>query len=661
MTTVAEEDEAAESSPTEMQIAVTLVECSGCGQEREAERDCACGELGEEDPLVAERQEALAPTVARLNEGVRAGSSSRPVDPTEWWDVLGAWLEELLNVIAGACADDRFDATEIDQQVQRLRDIEDEVAATPIRRPYVAARRALDGMLQHLREAAQHYLMALTTGTQDAVKSAGADAQEAIDAAHAQLRRFREIERRTELVEESAGEGVLGSLTGMVRAGMSSGIDLTDTDSLRTMGSELFARVTGRGDPPDGAGFGLVVSALQVEMIADERRYWQVVTDTCQRLLAHPERLTNLAADPAWQESFKAASAELAETGFELAPMLSSGRQSSIVRSVIRLGAVLTERVAPPLLATVLTVAKGREYSRVRRYDPMTLVKHVSDQRWNLSLGLDAAIRDADAHRAYAVEGDGVRFFSDRREYDHLDWDEFPDRVLAGWETVLAAFTAIFSAMAALDLDVDVLDPVGAVDVEPTEVIVFMAAFAGLTDVAAHVDNSELVVAASGPELPSLTHIGVILRDEAIPDGVDTARFEIHTPDGQHTLSGPVGPFREFRMAADEDQRFAIAAQLQLWWQRDGVAFLSARQARIAAAGEAGRAFSEAADGDLRSAVGRIRPWLYFAKKTGDDELTEAMTGMLSAVRERAMQLPVSVASRRACRTLLLWAENPAA
>lgn len=665
-----EEDE----SQVEFLLGFTQDDCPGCGRVRAVAEQCGCGTRGSEDPSVNERRRALEPVVALLAEEPTP-TSPGPVDATAWRSELGQWLEGFLRACQEAAGSDPFDPGPVVAVVGRLREIEDQVAATPVLRPYVAAARTLREVLGLLRGVAGAYVEAMVAEVPDEARRAAESAQGLIDDAAAAMGRFNEMRQRQERIEDRLDDpGPLWSLVGMSEAATGPAGSGGDMFSVDAAGEPLFDRVTGGAVPmPTGIGLGLYLTEIQVEEAGDAERFWEVAGQVYRLLSAHPDRLGRLVGDDGWRDDFAGAQVEMFESGLEARPLLVQERPRTVARAMVRLGAAFFERVAPCLLATVLAVGKGRDYTRLRGRDPRMLRDQVRDQRWEgLTEGLDAAIRDADAHGEFQLDDEGVSFSSDRREYDRLTFDELGDRVLVGWESTLAVHTGLTCAATVSGVDVEVLNPLSLVDAPDLEKLRLLLTMAGMSDVEVAVTGDVLGVSGRASVEPNLSALFGVLDPDLVPSEVQTVRIDVRLgedggldpdpdlyvdEDDRATVrfEGPVGPVLEFRGADDEAIKQALVAQVQATWRRDEQVLLSVDRARFVASDHAIHAFNLASDGELAEAIGFVRPWHLFAGRVGDGELERVMSGMLKAVRQKALGQDGSVDAADACRKVVEW------
>lgn len=88
----------------------------------------------------------------------------------------------------------------------------------------------------------------------------------------------------------------------------------------------------------------------------------------------------NAIADQQWQRDFLPIAEEARDAGVEAAALdaVAQNRRRD-VRAAIRLGAIITERLAPPLLATLLVVTRRSAYARERSKDVSTLLRETRD------------------------------------------------------------------------------------------------------------------------------------------------------------------------------------------------------------------------------------------------------------------------------------------
>src|SRR5690606_2526049 len=151
----------------------------------------------------------------------------------------------------------------------------------------------------------------------------------------------------------------------------------------------------------------------------------------------------------AWLADYKAAAAELQDAAIEAAALSTAAKNERIeVRATIRLGARLFEPIARPFLVPLLVVGKGRRLGRLVNKDPNVTISQLRQADLaRLTDVLLAGIRDADSHNKYKLEGESIRFTSNRAERVQMTRAELLDTVLLGMETLHAVHAGFTCAL----------------------------------------------------------------------------------------------------------------------------------------------------------------------------------------------------------------------
>lgn len=557
-----------------MTISFALVQCT-CGAERQAEQSCPhCGRRpGEVDEDLARRRAIVAALEARDPVGDVA-----PLTLDDAFGAVGGWFD----VFAGAY--ERTAEGSVDQAAARLRAAFDELdtlherARRAIRlRPNKAAWSALDGVLAAFDDVRDTYLAALVAPTVPAAEKAANRGQAAIDTASAALDHFHALAGAWESVTDAD----LADEHADLHAGAESIVALSGTRDMIGLdreGAELFARIADDIVCPSGFGLRLKLLDLAVQGSMDPARFWAVARRIYGLLAGYDVALRGVFADETWRRDFVALSLEARDAGFEAAAVAAaSGNRRRMVQSALRLAARQIERVAQPLLATVLSLHGRQPYTAECRRDINALLTRAAQAGFNeLLAGLDPKLRDADAHGQFVIDERGVRLTGTRGRLDYLTDDELVDTTLAGTESITAIYWGIVAALVAAGVNADKLDEAVAAEVNDADRVKFVLLLNGWHDVEVELADGALTARGRRDGANAWGLIGAVVS--VVGDDVATITLAASDETGTHTASGPVAPFRRWSEGDDELEKEIAFTRASMAWTVDGKAVFSREQ-----------------------------------------------------------------------------------
>lgn len=547
----------------QLSLSYSLVRCS-CGTARQAGLVCPqCGCAPEEVDEDVERRRQIVAALSQEAGAVPAGT----VDPqalADLWSVLTGWLQAYLD------AYQRTAEGTVEEAAGRLRDVLAELAlmraridAAEKRRPYLASWRAAERILDLYDRLVASYTAALVAPTPADAQREGDAAQLCLDEAAATIGRYNAVAEEHATLEavglgDDYGDLVVGARGAFNLAGATSLVELEES------GAQLYERIAGTRECPVGLGVQLQMLNLIVEAVFDDGRFWRVAATMHDAVLARREPLALLVQDEQWRHEFGAVVRESRDAGQEASAVqaLTSTRRRDI-RSGIRLGAVITERLAPPLLATLLALAHRTTYERERAKDVRTLLREVQAAGFaDVTGGIDLALRDADAHNEFTVTDAGVEFSSTRREYDFLRDDELLDRILMGLESVSAMHTGITAALPTVGIDAGELVSL-ITDTPPQEDILrILMGLNGWADVAVTSEGQTLTLRG---RRDAETPVGVGVTLAQWLDGVEELVLEGDGIGRRRIARGPVEPLRRLAAEGAHEKTLATLETLATW------------------------------------------------------------------------------------------------
>ena len=567
----------------ELRLSFSLVRCL-CGATRQAGLTCQeCGCAPEEVDEGLERRRQI---VEAVDAGSISADEQTPQLLGDLWSDISSWLGQFT---------DAYEQTgdgAVNDAAARLRDalialavLRAQIAIAPRHRPFLAHWRAAERILDLHENLVAHYTGAFIASTPEEAEREAAEGQVALDAAAEIINRFNAVnDERAALDEVDPGDEYADLIVGARGA-----FNLADAENLidlETKGASLYERVTGRSDCPVGFGIRLQMLNLIVESTFDEERFWAAARSVHDAVLGRREPFSLLVRDSQWRGEFVEVAREARDAGLEASAIATGAlNRRRDIRSGIRLGAVITERLAPPLVATLLTLLHRATYARERAKDVSTLLRELKAAGLSdLVAGIDLAVRDADAHNKFVVTDKGVEFTSTRREYDFLTDGELLDRIVMGFESTSALHIGIAAALPVVGVEHEELDAL--VDDRPTdeEGVRIVLALNGWTDIELDRDGTTLRIRGRrAVETP----VGVAATFAQFLDDIDELILEGEGIGPRRVARGPAEPFRRAARSTDPHEKHLATIESLASWTIDGRRPLASTSLRKVIAHEA--------------------------------------------------------------------------
>ena len=633
------EEEIGEDERTGMNVAITfsIVKCD-CGEERQAGTVCpSCGRGADEDDprVVARRAVAAIAGAPPADDG-----DALPVEIDEVFGLFNGWMNGFMatfEAVAERLEDETDQATqtvlgeELHIPVSELDRLRQRIAATPRLRPAFRFWRIVDRLLALLDDMRTSYLEALAARTMAEAEAKAEAGQAALDHASAALNHFNRFTDVWQAIEEvPVGDefaDVLEGATAISKLQESGNIVEIDR-----RGRALAERITGKPtELPAGIGVVLLHLDIAAESLYDTDRFWSGAGEVYRLAAARPEALLSLFEDASWRRELAMLAVGIRDAGFELqAVSAASSNRRRQIKSLLGVGAHLFEQSAPPLLATVRSLQQRSAYARERSKEPNTLAHEVKQSSLgHLLIGIDAKIRDADAHGRVELTDDGINFTGTRGSLTTASDAELVDVILAGLESISLFYWGLMIAMIEAGADPVEIEKLAPAEIPLTDQVKYMLNLAGWQNVEVAIDDGHLEVRGERDEPSSLIVIGSLVPN--IPAEVDTARFVRVGEDGEHVAEGRLGPFRAFSEEEDEELKENAFTCASVAWSIDGVPIMDSTQVRKISAVRALQAMQ--ADRPVGARLRSLRGLLDHARAIDDQEMADAMSLALRAVR----------------------------
>lgn len=636
----------------ELILGFTTVTCDECDRSRFAEEEpCDCDNDGlTTDPHVQRRRQLLcAASVADvdISDFRSVLEELPPGERMEYQDLLAS----LIAAAASLANEEEEEASFLIAEVlAEVRDRQYEIAHATVLRPWRAAWRAFAQILACFEVVLSEYLLAATASTGFEIEPHEKGAQAAIDAAAALLAELNALEDRWFNLTEGTPADPIETLPDVVAAtyrakGAASVIDFD------TMGSELFERITGSRECPPGIGSALSTTHFVATMLMDPDVLLRKARTTYELCRRWPEALAAMAANERWTNQYVQALQELRYVVTEVASVFASTSDSRhYPRSLIRLGAKLVEPISRPFMAAVLSAGYGRDVDALTAKDPNVAINQLKDKDkgWLIE-GLLIGLRDADAHNEHRVEEHLIHLTGKRAERRSMAPMELLDTVLAALESIHGLYFGLLCAFSSSDIQLDHLD-VEAWGFTNEQRLRLALAVQGWSGVVIEEDDRSMTVTGQG-DFPANRLPLVAACLDAVHDSVRDMTLMSHSESGEHVLSGPLKPLRQFQQLDGEFERGVKTIECMRRWSFDGQPIATRDMVRKVVAVKAGEAISEP---NSTVSVERLALLSHVAKRLNDPKLAASIQAAKAVMGARRAGVP---ASRRDIRGINLLAE----
>jgi hypothetical protein len=548
-------------------LSFSIIRCA-CGGERQAEQRCpVCGCEPEE---VDDDLEGRRTLVRALDFDPPAPSEVEAVSLRGLWGELSLWLSRFMGVYEQATDGTAEEgAARIQLEINELAILRARVATAHRLRPYLPAWAAVDRVLMMEGLLVEQYAGALIAPTPEDAGSLADEAQTTLDELTEHIDRFNAVVDARIAVDEVGLDDEYAD----VAAGARAAFNLAGAENLidfEENGATLYQRITGELDCPVGFGIRLQMANIFVESTLDQGRFWSAARTTYESVIGCRGAFALLAQDEVWRRDFLAVGREARDAGIEAAAIGEAAlNRRRDLRSGIRLGAVITERLAPCLLATLLAISRRTSYAREKAKDVGTLLKEFATTDSNgLSVGIDLALRDADAHSAFDVADGGVHFTGTRREYDFLSDDQLVDRVLMGFESIFALNIGIAAALPAVGVEHEELEALMSDKPSSADLVRAVMAMNGWGEIEVARDGNTLRICGTR-DVETPTGVAASVLPALDPD-VSYLVFEGDGIGRRRVARGPVAPYRRGAETDDPAEKQAASLEAMATWTIEG-------------------------------------------------------------------------------------------
>lgn len=634
----------------EFSIPFTVTECSDCEAERPVAGTCpSCGSVSEDvDPSVEPRAEAVM-----LVESIVSGGCSGAEVPDrldDAWTFLSDWIGAFFSSLQALVEEpsEEARAAALGERIAEIKVLREQLDSTPRLRPETAVSRVLIQIIGALERVSASYLRVLAAATPEEAQRESDLAQEALDEAGVLAARVSTLIQRR---ERFVGERVPDVLAGLATDSFSD-VQASNLLDFESAGGWLFERISDGEPCPNGLGVSLNLVWAYVEANLDPDRFLDCATSTFSHLVSSAS-IDGLIANEDWRQKMSEASREMFDSAMELDHSLAGaeGIERLEYRATIRLGAVLVERVAQAFLATLMTVDLRRDWRSMANRDLNALHQMADNAGFgSLLVGLDMALRDADAHGQYQLVERGVEFMSNRAEYSSLTEDELVDRVLAASESCLAMHTAITCVLALRGVPIEELDESLLHMTDEQQVALVMGINGVSVDHVELGDDGRLIIDGSASILIHKPLTLLASLHPHLPEGVVALRVRIRDPELTVIVEGPVGLFDAWRDAPEGIEKECRTVEVMHAFRVNGRRVATKQHLRKWAAV---KALGAASTGQAASSLRVLRE---LAERLNDAKLERHVRSLLRVVEAGEGHEPTPVHDPRSSDELTRWA-----
>lgn len=365
----------------------------------------------------------------------------------------------------------------------------------PPLRPRVNEQRSMLRSLLRLGWGWDELLEALTAATPDVAQRLQLSAQSHLDAGVREFDEYLELSKVSDAFQNSGGAVAL-ALLGLDAYGFAGGTQrFADIDA---------ALRSWYGYADLGAGFGAQVHLITTlaALYFDVARFQAVVETLTTRLEENPD-LPAVLASAQWQEEYGRSAA----VGGAAARALDETNGLPPLAVVDRLIGIVP-RLRDGILRLGLATAQASDGDGLRRklHGSVGALFAKADPALHLDETMKL-LRDGAAHQDFWVENDNVVVTHKGVEHSYSP-TEFLDKVLSVVEVALAFNLALLLALAKRGTQLDIVNHIGLEDFR--EIVSYLSGLIGLTTPNVQVEDSTVVVRASGAVPEPVPYFGAI-------------------------------------------------------------------------------------------------------------------------------------------------------
>lgn len=618
-------------------ISFTALDCRECGGERLATHPCPeCGgqpDEGEIDPVLERRRQVARLALDALHEPF--GELPSEMDLSSVLDAAGAISSRFLTAFIDVSADQ--DTGGLLSAVTSLWELRAQVEDDRPR-PWRRLGRSLRAQLGDVSEAFELLLRALMADDVRAIQSDIGAAQATLDSSATRMQKISEdVEVMDRFFDATLDEAVplicelaLGTLP--EREDDSSRIFELDAHGAKYV--RRITRVESESSP--GLGLGIMLSVVAAEVLLDVERVYEVAGQAYPDY-SRGDQLLELGANPKWVVRQHSAQRWTNDGIRNLHALVAVARDDWMAaRAVLLHVQDLIEGPLRHLLATYLAARKGRDYRQLVKRDSNALLQQCRQVAGDdLFRDISEELRNASAHLSYEIDGDEIILNPD----DHpVRWPAatFIDKASATAETALALNLALICALDHFGLDGAAFSDLADLGLDPLGLGVGLLTVSGWREptLEIHGDHGRATGFASMDS--AMTLVGTLLQ--SLPKDLKTFELSAQSGESRRTFVADLAPLRRYAAispstAESELERDLAFVEGCARAELNGQPFLPRDAVRFYVAWRA----DEVPDDDPAGGIRWLKQLRNLAQRLGDNDCAEAVSQVISAVRQQLM------------------------
>jgi hypothetical protein len=660
---VSEREESDRGTDYPYRISFTVLDCRECGGQRLATRPCPeCGALpdeGETDPVLERRRRVAVLALELLHEPL--GELPLEMELSSVLDAAGAISPRFLTAFRDLSADE--DTGELPSAVSSLRELRAQVEHDRPR-PWRSLGRNARALLRDVSEAFELLLRALMADDVRTIESDIGAAQASLDSAATRMQKIRDDAEAMDRFFDATFDEALPLVCELALRNLPEREDDSSRIfELDAFGARYVRRITGvESEPSPGLGLGIMLSAVAIDVLLDAERVYEVASQAYHDYL-RGDRLRELGANTEWVVRQHSAQRWMNDGIRNLHALVAIARDDrTAARAVMLHVQDLIEGPLRHLLATYLAARKGRDYRQLAKSDSNALLQQCRQVASDHLFGeISEELRNASAHLSYEIDGDEIVLNPD----DHpVRWSAatFIDKASATAETALALDLALICALDHFGLDGAAFPDLADLGFDPHGLGLGLLTVNGWKEPTLEIQGDHAKATGLAAMDSPMTLVGTLLQ--SLPQDLQILELSARSGQSTKTFEADLEPLRRYgaispSTAESELERDLAFIEACAQAKLNGEPFLPRNAVRFYIAWRA----DEVPDDDPAGAIRWLKQLRALAQRLGDDECAEAVSQVISAVRQQLMGHPLDAGARRGVDAFIEWKnqsfENP--
>lgn len=584
-----------------------LTQCSRCGADRQARQSCPeCGKRPastEVDIKVQARQRA----VRAARDARSQPQTVLPMDATGIFgqaDLMGL-IDHVFSAARSVAAGDQDAAERLSSMAEEVALLERWARDHEPKRPLLALTRHACGAIEAIGLMFDVVLDALAEEDLGEAQRSTERLQAALDAAAAAATRATDLGSRIDRISDDLDP--FGAWLRETTGG--------DPGSAIRTGEELVETHLGVHASPATA-VGASLHHTIISTIGDPDRYWELVREHRDDLIANRSAIDEIAADASFTPRLLEVTEDLWTAARRAAVTPEPATLRAAAGDLLETGHLIIEQPVKFHLGVACAATSRNSYVATQGADVSELVNILKDKRWSIYRALERAdLRNAFAHRDFGIVDDQVSLSPRRRQQrgeapSLISLDRLQDEVLALVEAAAAMELAILLVLDELGIEIDI---------SPLAPVLAASVMAGLgwTDVSLTYGTDRVTISASVEQEVGIEVIGYAAAQFGIGTAQELA-LQLHRPstDGRTLIVTRLDDFHRWVEESGGVEAETAIVRVGMRTTVDGRPHLSDAQVEKFIAVKGVRVL---ADPDSSSAqrLASVRPLRAFARECG--------------------------------------------